>query len=243
MSRAIVLTVLLLVLALLLLQAGCDKEKIVESTEYVRDIEYIELPGDTVYRVDTVRDSSSDSVTIYDTVTVTDTINQADTVTLVDTIFETNYVYDTVTVIDTVETIQYHYDTTVVTDTVLTVRCDPNAFTAMAAMQYYSDPLVIQFINQEFGYSDGWIFYLSSFQLEVTQVSANVYDLYGYIDYWTPDWSGYYPLEYLWRMTFVGDDPGDPNDWQMAESPSAAPSQQPGLKLIPEAEQPGRTLY
>jgi hypothetical protein len=225
MKRAIAVILLLFAVSLILLQTGCEKEKIVESTEYVRDVEYVEVPPDTIYQVDTITNHDSTTVTLSDTVTITDTIVQVD------------YVYDTVRVYDTVETVVNHYDTTVVVDTVETVRCNPNEYLAIAALQYYVDPLVLEFINSEFGYSDGWIFYLSSFQLELTRQSSTTYDIYGYIDYWTPDWSGYYPLEYYWRLTFTGGDPADPQDWQLSDPPTGSPSLTPGIKLIPDATQ------
>jgi hypothetical protein len=62
-----------------------------------------------------------------------------------------------------------------------------------------------------------------------------VYDLYGYIDYWTPDWSGYYPLEFGYRLTFTGTDPTNPNDWDITEAPATGSSPHPGgLRIVPE---------
>ena len=171
------------------------------------------------------------------------TVNNTDTVRIYDTVVQVTQVHDTVVINDTVQIVLTFYDTVNTVDTVLSVRCDPNEYLAIAAMQYNVDPLVIEFINQEFGYNEGWIFYLSSFQLQMTQQSANVYDMYGYIDYWTTDWSGYYPLEFLWRMTFVGDDPADPRDWQISDPPAYSPEHQPGLRLIPEAANSNRTLH
>jgi len=201
--------------------AGCDKEKIVESTEIIKETEYIALPPDTVILTDTV--FINDSVNVHTT----------DTVVIIDTIIQTNTVYDTVTVTvhDTTITIQYQYDTitVTVTDTIMTGQCDPDEYTAMGALQHHCDPLVMQLILQEFGLTEGWIYYLSSNQLAFTQPSATVYDIYGYIEYWTVDWSGYYPLEFNWRLTFTGSDPTDPNHWTMSEPPVASP----GLKIVP----------
>ena len=218
MTRKLLLLSTMTVLALLLLAAGCEKEKIVESTEYIHDVEYIQLPPDTV--------------TVHDTVVVNDsvTVHDVDTVTVLDTVVVTNTVF----VHDTVVTVQHHYDTTVLIDTVTVQQCTPNQNLAYTALESYSDELVIEFINQEFGYTDGWVFYLSAFQCEMTPRSASVYDIYGYIDYWTPDWSGYYPLEFYWRMTFTGGDPADPNNWDISEPPATVPSEHvPGVRVVP----------
>lgn len=198
---------------------GCDKEKIVESTEYIETTEYIQLPPDTVTIIDTVFNSNpatTDTVTI----TISDTVYQTNMV--YDTVFNTQYVYDTIT------TIQYVHDTVVQTSYA------PNEFTAFGALQYYTDPMVFEFINAEFGLSDGYIFYISAFQMETTKQSANVYDIYGYIDYWTTDWSGYYALEFYWRMTYLGGDPANPNNWQIAEPPTAADGYNSGIHLSPK---------
>ena len=213
-----------LILALSFL-AGCDKEKIVESSEIVRDTEYITLPPDTIVLTDTVFVSDSVNVHTVDTVVVTNT----------DTIIQINNVYDTVTITVTV------HDTITVTsvDTVLTVQCDPNEYTAMGALQYHCDPLVMQIILQEFGLNNGWIYYLTSNQLAFTRQSATVYDIYGYIEYWTTDWSGYYPLEFNWRLTFTGTDPGDPTHWSMSEPPVASP----GLRIIPKTTEAQMNLH
>jgi len=64
--------------------------------------------------------------------------------------------------------------------------------------------------------------------------STGVYDFYGYIDYWTPDWSGYYLLEYYWRMTYLGGDPTDPNNWRLSDPPAGASGRDSGLKLSVE---------
>jgi len=187
--------------------SGCDKEKITESTEYIHDIEYVELPPDTVLITDTVFVGGSDTVNFTDTL----------------------YIYDTTFTHDTI--------VTVITDTVLTSQCAPNEYLALSALQYYSDPLVLDLIYQEFGITGGWVFYLSAFQLNVTQQSSGVYDLYGYIDYWTDDWSAFYALEFYWRLTYTGGEPADPDNWQMTDPPGAAPGLKPGINIIEESPQ------
>jgi hypothetical protein len=215
MHRTALCTGLLGVLLLILMAASCQREKIVESTEYVHDVEYVQLPPDTIIHTDTVY--RNDSVTVH----------TVDTVRIIDTVVQINHVYDTV----------------VVTDTILTVRCDPNEFLAIAALEYHCDPLVIEFINQQFGYNDGWVLYLSAFQVDLTRQSSDVYDVYGYIDYWTPDWSGYYPLEFYWRMVYTGGDPADPDNWDLTEPPTAAPAgHQPGIRISKETSQAYRSL-
>jgi hypothetical protein len=229
MTRKLLTLSLATILLLILLATGCDKEKIVESTEYIHDVEYIQLPPDTVLRFDTV--IINDSITVHDV----DTVLAWDTVVQVNHVYDTVVVNHTVIVHDTVVTVQQHYDTTILIDTVTVQQCTPNQNLAYTALEYYSDELVIQFINQEFGYTDGWVFYLSAYQSEITRQSATVYDLYGYIDYWTPDWSGYYPLEFFWRMTFTGGDPADPDNWAISEPPAAAPSgHTPGVRVAPD---------
>ena len=212
------------VLALnIFLIVGCDKEKIVESKEYVQKIEYVELPPDTVFQIDTVL--NNDSILIYniDTIVIYDTMVQYSS----DTVIMVNYVYDTI------ETIVHHYDTIRITDTVSSVQCNPNEHLAFAALQYYCDPLVIDLVNLEFGLTDGWIFYLSEFQVDLSKQSINVYDIYGYIDYWTTDWSGYYPIEYYWRLSYAGGDPSNTDNWQLLEPPAGVSGDlQPGLELL-----------
>jgi hypothetical protein len=218
MSKNFITGILALSLALGL---GCNKEKIVTSTEYVHDIEYVETPPDTVFFVDTV--VTHDSVLVY----------AVDTVVLFDTTIQT--VVDTV--IDTVVTVEQHYDTVLIIDTVLTTQCSPNEHFAFAAVQYYTDPLVIELVYQEYGLTDGWIFYLSEFQSDWTVQPSNVYDVYGLIDYWTTDWSGFYPLEYYWRVSFLGGDPADVANWELSEPPSSASvGTQPGLRVLKDAQ-------
>lgn len=246
MSRVLFLAVSMLVLLGLLAISGCDKEKIVESTEIVKEVEYVTLPPDTVVQFDTVLIDDSVIVQVVDTVV----INGIDTVTITDTVIQTQTIYDTVTTIqqvydtimiyDTTTLVDHHYDTVpiLVIDTVETVRCNPNEYTALGALQYHCDPLVMQMIQQEFGLTDGWIYYLTSNQLAYTIQSETVYDIYGYIDYWTADWSGYYPLEFNWRLTFTGTDPGDPTHWTMTDAPVASP----GLRILPEASDTHKVL-
>ena len=226
----------LFLLTVILLIYGCDKEKIVTSTEYVHDVEYVELPGDTVYRIDTV--TTTDTVIHYDTTnTVTaDTILVYDTITVTttDTLYVNQYIYDTTYVTDTLTQIEILWDTVTVTiiDTVETQECLPYGHFAFAALPFHCDPLVIDFVYSEFGYDDGWIYYLSLAQSTMDNPSLGVYDFCGYIDYWTPDWSGYYPLEYCFRLSFVGDDPADPMDWELQDVPAA--SGKTGIRLSDE---------
>lgn len=196
---------------MILIIAGCEKEKIVTSTEYIERTEYIESPPDTIIMVDTLP--------VGDTVIV----HLSDTVFLYDTIVQT--VYDTTIVIEP------HYDTITITDTITTSQGLPNEHLAFAALQYYSDPLVIRFVNLEFGFIGGWVFYLSEFQVDLSARSLSVYDIYGYIDYWTPDWSGYYTLGFWWRLSYTGGDPADMQNWRMSEPPPAASGHPPGLSV------------
>lgn len=238
MIRPVILLILLTTLLLILALPGCEKEKIVESTEYVHDIEYVTTPPDTVFRVDTVFTRDSITVDNTDTVIISDTVLVSDTVIQT----ETEYVYDTTLVIDTVEIVINEYDTVVVVDTVQTVQCNPSAIFAFDAMEYHCNPVILQAINQEYGYSDGWIFYLTTHQSYVAQVSNNVWDLYGFIDYWTPEWDGFAGFEYYWRMTYLGGDPSSPNNWDMAEPPATTATHVPGLKRTPEDSPAQRTL-
>jgi len=195
MKKKLVLGIVLLVLMTVLLSAGCDKERIVTSTEVVHDTKYIELPADTVFVVDTV--SGVDTMIVHDT--VTKTVNH----------------YDTVRVTDTI--------------TVTVTQFQPSAATAVAAMQAQTDPQVLQFAFDNFGLSDGWVFYLTPAQMEVTQASTKVWDIYAYVDFWSADWSGYYPLEVYWRMTYKSGDPSDPNNWTMTDPPVAVAGRSVGL--------------
>lgn len=230
MIRRFIQFILLFAVSIFLIVSGCTKEKIVESTEYIEHTEYIELPGDTVYQVDSIY--VNDSITVY----------VSDTLYIYDTLETIQYIYDTVMVYDTVEVVQYYYDTTVVTDTVLTIQCAPNEDFAISAMQYYSDPLVIALVNAEFGYTGGWIFYLSSYQINLIKRSNDVYDIYGYIDYWTPNWLGYYPLEFNWRVTYLAGDPSDPNNWRMSEPVGVSIGHQPGIGFSSETAKPQNIL-
>ena len=244
LNRKLLLIPLALLLSLVLLTAGCDKEKIVEST--LTKTEYVNLPPDTILMVDTV--VISDSIPVQQT----DTVFVHDTVYTQNTSFDTVYVFDTVTTVehhyDTVTVTVNHYDTVTVTvtetDTVTLSQCDPNEYLAIEAMQQYGNSIVIDFINSQFGYSDGWVYYLTTVQTDLTVQSANVYDIYGYIDYWTPEFDAYYPLEYYWRMTFNGGDPADPANWSLSDPPSSsAPSNaQPGLKMTAPEKLSSRKL-
>lgn len=196
---------------MILLTAGCEKEKIVTSTEYIEKVEYVESPPDTVIVVDTL--------TVGDTVIV----HVSDTVIQYDTIVQT--VYDTTIVIE------QHYDTITITDTITTSQGLPNEHLAFAAMQYYSTPLVISFVNLEFGTVGGWVFYLSEFQTDLSSQSSGVYDIYGYINYWTANLSAYYPLTFWWRLSYTGGDPSNLQNWQMLEPPPTASGRPPGLSV------------
>ena len=74
MTSRYIFSSILLVILLFLVTAGCEKERIVESTEYIRDIEYIELPADTIYKVDSIFINNSDTINNFDTVYIHDTI-------------------------------------------------------------------------------------------------------------------------------------------------------------------------
>ena len=212
LTGALILTILAI--------AGCDKEKIVTSSEIVKETEYIELPPDTVLQIDTV--FSSDSVIV----------NQVDTVTVYDTVVQIEQHWDTVV------QVQQNYDTTFITDTVLQNQCNPNEVTAFAALQHYSDPMVFDVVNQEFGITGGWTLYSSAYQLEITSAGTGVYDIYGLIDYWTDDFSGFHPFEFFWRMTYVSGDPADPNNWDISEPPVAVSGYSPGLHPAQEKISP-----
>lgn len=211
MTRLFILGSLLLICSALFLLPGCDKEKIVTSTEIIREVEYIESPPDTIFQIDSV--FVSDSVTIY----------QTDTLFINDTIERVEFVHDTVT------TIEYVYDTIMTTDTVTLNQNSPNEYLALAALQYYTDPLVITMVTLQFGITEGWIFYLSAFQSSMTQQANDTYDIYGYIDFNTIDWYEAYLIEYLWRMKYTGGDPADPTNWHMSEPPAVSNNFQPGL--------------
>ncbi|MDX9858748.1 MAG: hypothetical protein RBT76_13235 [candidate division Zixibacteria bacterium] len=228
MKRLLVLASALLLLSLVPLFSGCDKERIVESTEYIEKIEYVDVPADTVIVIDTVVIRDSVSVNTTDTVVVIDTVYSQTTIHDTITVVQNHYDTTIVTVTDTVVTVQHHYDTVEV------VSFAPNGALAFTAMQAYSDQLVIDFITQEFGYTDGWVLYLSTYQVDLQQQSAGVYDIYGYIDYWLPDWSAYYPLEFYWRMSYDGGDPADPNNWSIAE-PTSSIGHEPGISLSADA--------
>lgn len=195
---------------LTVLPAGCSKEKIVESTEYIHDIEYVESPPDTIIVWDTVIRSDSVVVVSRDTIRIVDTLQLVDTVTIVNTI------HDTVRI------------TSVVHDTVLKAQCSPSTQLAIDAMISQADPLILEFLMQEVGQNDGWVFHLSPMHMDVTQVSSSVWDIYSVVDYWAADWSGYYQVEMLWRMTYTGGDASDPDNWTMGDPP-ASPKYRPGL--------------
>lgn len=199
--RTIATTILMILIMSLLLLSGCDKEKIVNTTETIREIEYVDVPGETIVRVDTVfvNGQGTDTVTVYDT------------------------------------TFQITTDTVFVIDTVGNSSCIPGEQLAYAALQYHSDPLVIYLVNQEFGLTDGWIYYLSKFQSDVQTVSVGTYEIYGYIDYWTTDWSAYYLLEYFWLISYNSGDPSDPANWTMSEPANPVSGHRPGMHITKDA--------
>ncbi len=246
----IIFAFLFLLLGLII--SGCDKERIVESTEYIHDIEYVQIPADTVFKIDTVfkLDTTTSTTTIFDTViiqdssTVTDTIFLNDTtvvtitdsIIVFDTITQTINNYDTVIISDTINTIEYIHDTISITDTVQVNQNTPNEFLAFTALQYYSDPIVIEQTTFDYGITNGYIFYLSAYRHSMTKQSSSVYDIYGYIDFWTTNWSDFYAYEYYWRMTYTGGDPADPLNWQISDPPALSSSNTPGLHVIQKNE-------
>ncbi|SYZ72494.1 exported hypothetical protein [Candidatus Zixiibacteriota bacterium] len=222
--KAIFIILAALMIAALSLLSCNNKEKIVNSTEYVHDIQYVQSPPDTIIHIDTVlvHDSS--------------TAPTADTVLRIDTVYQTNTIHDTVrtTVIvhDTVVTVRNIFDTVVVTDTVTLTQCAPSGTSAVIAMEVQTDPLVLDYANQNYGLSDGYIFYLTPSEMNISKVATGVYDIYAYLEYYSTDWSQYEAFEIYWRMTYVSGDPNDPSNWQMADPPSAVADHQPGLKAV-----------
>lgn len=237
MNRLILFIPLMSIALVVLLVAGCDKERIVESTEIVREIEYIELPPDTVIIYDTVVTFDSVTIQATDTLTVYDTVVQTNTIH--DTVIQINTIYDTVivTITDTVTTVFVQYDTTIVTDTVVLASNEANELLAKGALEFYVDPLILEFAYQRFGLNDGWVYYLSAWQMDFTRRSAGVYDIYGYIEYWALDWSGYYPFEFYYRLSHTGGDPADVTNWQLGEPFASPAGHNPGLKSVANEKQ------
>ena len=207
-------TILWTALFLTILAAGCNKEKIVESTEYVHDIQYVESPPDTVTIRDTIYRSDSVIVHSTDTVKITDTLRITNTIH--DTVRITNVVHDTVRI------------TSIVHDTVLKAQCTASTQLAIDAMISQAEPLLSDFLMEQVGQNDGWVFHLSPSQMDVSQASSTVWDIYSVVDYWAADWSGYYQVEMYWRMTFNGGDASNPSNWSMSDPP-AAQKYQPGI--------------
>ncbi|RKX19352.1 MAG: hypothetical protein DRP51_07575 [Candidatus Zixiibacteriota bacterium] len=239
----------LAILIIIALIFGCDKERTITSTEYIKEIEYIEKPADTVLIFDTLY--TLDTLYQYDTTYIgegTDTIIVTDTVfnNTIDTLVITEYNYDTITVFDTVTQNFYdtvtvainHYDTVTVnsTDTVMVSQCEPFVQFAFAALQYYGNAEILSFINGEFGYNDGWIYYLAITQSDLQSSSQGVYEIYGYANYWTVEFDAYYPLEYFWRLTYLGGDPSDPDNWELSDPPARSSSITSGVKLSIERD-------
>lgn len=229
MTRRLIIGTLLMLLAAFLWIAGCDKERIVNSKEYIYETKYVELPPDTITVIDTV--GSHDSVIVYrtDTIRITD----------IDTVIRVTTVHDTVRVTtvvhDTIRTVQNHWDTVVVHDTVVRNQCSPNVLTAIAAMEAQTDPMVYEFILGELGLNGGWNFYQTPLEMEIVQVSSTTWDIYSYVDYWAPDWSGYYPLEVYWRMTYRSGDPAVANNWQMSDPPAGVKGNPGGIHSVSRA--------
>ncbi len=235
------------ILMILLLIFGCDKERIVTSTEYIKEIEYIEKPADTIlvfdtlYTVDTLYQydtthtgSGTDTIIVFDTVYNSSTDTLIITENIYDTITVTNNIYDTVTVTnniyDTVTVTENHYDTTTIS------QCDPFVQFAFAALQYYGNAEILEFINTEFGYTDGWIYYLSITQSDLQSPSLGVYEIYGYANYWAVGFDAYYPLEYFWRLSYISGDPSDPDNWELSDPPARSSSKTGGVKLTIDRE-------
>ena len=212
---------ILLVLVAILAITGCDKERIVEST--VRDTQYINQPPDTIFVVDTVYNTDSSTTIVHDT--VYQVTNYYDTVYVnhTDTVTITNTVTDTVTITNTV------------TDTVEIQQNVPTQSLAFAALTYHTNPMVLDYINQTYGIGDGYMLYLNEFQSDISHPSANVWDIYGIIDFWTTDFTGFEPLEFYWRMTYTGGDPSDPDNWTITDPPGSSTGVQSGVH---EAERP-----
>jgi len=221
----------LAILIIIALIFGCDKERTITSTEYIKEIEYIEKPADTVLIFDTLY--TVDTLYKYDTTYIgggDDTIIVTDTVfnNTIDTLVITEYNYDTITVFDTVTV--NHYDTVTISE------CDPFVQFAFAALQYYGNAEILSFINGEFGYNDGWIYYLGITQSDLQSPSYGVYEIYGYANYWTVGFDAYYPLEYFWRLTYLGGDPSDPDNWELSDPPARSSSITSGVKLSIDRE-------
>lgn len=185
-----------------------------------------------------------DTILIHDTVVINEG-GGTDTVYATDTVYQSETVYDTVTITetDTVETVQHHYDTTIVTvtDTVTVTQSSPDLANAYNALMYYTDPMVMEFIYAEFGLDDGWTLYSSGAQIAFAQASPGVYDIAGYIDYWTPDWSSYYPLEFQFRMSYTSGDPSDVDNWTITES-TAMPGYTSGVSVSKNNSDEQRSL-
>lgn len=128
--------------------------------------------------------------------------------------------------------------TITITDTVYINQggeaCSPSEPLAMTALQYYSNDEVMNFIYGEFGYTEGWIYYLTEFQCDVTESSTGVFDVYGYVDFWMSDFSAYYPMEFNWRIRYTSGDPTDPTNWTLEDPPLASSGHIPGLRLVDE---------
>lgn len=227
MKRALFIMAALLILIMVY---GCEKEKIVTNTEIVKETEYIETDPDTVMITDTVIINNSSSDTIF----VTDTVSQTEYIYDTITETETVYIHDTVTVTQT----EYIYDTVTVTNTVYdtVIQQSADANLAYTSMQSYVSPMVFDLIYSEFQLTDGFVLYLAIGQNDMQNPSTGVYDMFGYAEYWTADASGYYPLEYYFRMTYNGGDPANPANWSITDPPSAINGITGGIHLKDKVE-------
>ncbi len=273
MKRLIISALVALLLTAGLTMTGCDKERIVNTSERVQEVVEITdtvFVRDTVFRVDSI--TTIDTVTEYigeaDTIIYHDTtwrfdttwhfdttyITQIDTIEIVDTVIlagggddtvwvdtsaiyhDTLMIYDTITItdsiaifdtifqidtiiqtqVDTVYQTQYVYDTVNIGG-----GCEPLVHFAYAALQGWGDVEVIAAVNAEYGYEDGWVFWLSIYMTAIDNPSSGVYDFWGYIDYWSPDWGQFVPFEFGYRMTYLGGDASDPNNWQLSDAPTS----------------------
>jgi hypothetical protein len=215
MKRLVLLGSVLVTFSLLLIASGCNKEKIVENTEYVHDTEYVQLPPDTVTLYDTIRIIDTTTSSDVDTIIVIDTVIKVTTVH--DTVVVNHVIYDTVrtTVHDTVTTI--HHDTVTVTS----YRAGKG--TAFVALQAYLDANY---------FSGDYVEYLSlasmaaynsanSTTFGVTASGTNSWDVYGML--YSNAEETYYEFEML--VTYNGSgNPDNLSSWTVDESVGSAPA-------------------
>jgi hypothetical protein len=239
MRAILTIGIVVLVTLAALLAAGCSKEKTVESTQYVHDIKYVEVPADTIIKYDTIIRMDTVKIDGKDTVIVIDTV-RINTVTH-DTVRVTSVVHDTVKVTSVVHDTVFTIKT--VHDTIVKTQYAANIMHAITAMEVKADTLVLQYVYSQLGENNGWIFYLSPEQMSLSQVSTGVYDIGVYIDYYAADFSGDYPLEASWRLTYKSGDPQNPNNWTMADPPTGVSGFPAGLRLSAKATPGQLTLH